>query len=108
MNKRELLQNVIANVRTFADSLQLLADSMKVNESSNEETKQKSTKEKKKSAKKEYSFEDVRGILAEKSKDGFTAEIKAVIEKYGCNKLSDISPENYEAIIEEVKVLGNE
>ena len=46
---------------------------------------------------KEYSFTDVRTILAEKSRAGHTAEVK--------QKLSGIAPEEYAAIIAEVEVL---
>ena len=55
-----------------------------------------------------YELEDVRGVLAEKSQNGLTSEVKGLIAKFGGSKLSDIDPSNYEAIIKEAEVLGNE
>lgn len=54
---------------------------------------------------KEYSFTDVRTILAEKSRAGHTAEVKQILNNHGAEKLSGIAPEEYAAIIAEVEVL---
>ena len=59
-------------------------------------------------AEKTYTLEDVRGILAEKSQNGFTAEIKALISKFGGNRLSDIDPDKYEEVIKNAEAIGNE
>ena len=52
-------------------------------------------------------LESVRAVLAEKSRSGYTAEVKALLEKYGATKLSEIDPKKYHDLLEEVKVLGN-
>jgi len=52
-------------------------------------------------------LEDVRAVLAEKSRNGFTAEVRALLGKYGANKLSEISPEKYADLFLEAEVLGN-
>lgn len=52
-------------------------------------------------------LESVRAVLAEKSRSGFTAEIKSLLGKYGASKLSEIDPDNYHDLLGEVKVLGN-
>lgn len=59
------------------------------------------------SEKKPLTLEDVRAVLAEKSRAGFTEEVKAVIANHGASKLSGIDPSEYEAVITEVEVLGN-
>ena len=46
-------------------------------------------------------------MCAEKSRAGFTAEVKAIITKHGADKLSAIKPEDYAAVLAEVEVLGN-
>ena len=56
---------------------------------------------------KPITFEEVRAVLAEKSRAGFTPEIKALIGKYGANKLSEVPKENYQALLKDVEVLGN-
>ena len=59
-------------------------------------------------AAKEYIFTEVRTILAEKSRAGFTAEIKELLVKHGADKLSKIAPTEYAALVADVEVLGNE
>ena len=118
MNKvTELLDavvGVITCVRNLADSLQVVADvltdmkSVEVIEAQPvAQIPEKAAKPKKKKAK-TYTLEDVRGVLAEKSQNGLTSEVKGLIAKFGGSKLSDIDPSNYEAIIKEAEELGNE
>ena len=52
-------------------------------------------------------LEQVRAVLADKSRKGFTAQIRSLLQKYGAAKLSGIDPANYEALLAEVEVLGN-
>lgn len=52
-------------------------------------------------------LEDVRVVLAEKSRKGYTAQIRALLQKYGAAKLSGINPANYEALLQEVEELGD-
>ena len=51
-------------------------------------------------------MEDVRKVLAEKSSAGFTAEVRALLEKHGGTKLSAISEAEYPAIMKEAKEIG--
>ena len=52
-------------------------------------------------------LEQVRAVLADKSRKGFTAQIRSLLQKYGAVKLTGIDPANYEALLAEVEVLGN-
>ena len=52
-------------------------------------------------------LEQVRGVLAGKSRDGFTAEVRAIITRHGANRLSEIKPEDYAAVLKEAEELGN-
>lgn len=56
---------------------------------------------------KSITLAEVRAVCAEKSRAGFTAEVKSVITKHGADKLSAIKPEDYAAVLAEVEVLGN-
>lgn len=49
---------------------------------------------------------DVRKILAEKSREGYTEQVRMLLEKYGADKLSAILPSNYKSLVEEAKYLG--
>lgn len=53
------------------------------------------------------SFEEVRKTAADKSRQGFTAEVKALIEKYGAEKLSSVKPEDYEAFMKELEEISH-
>jgi len=53
-------------------------------------------------------LEAVRAILANKSRDGFTAQIRELLQKYGASKLSEVDPAKYKALVADAEVLGNE
>lgn len=55
----------------------------------------------------ELKLEDVRPVLAEKSRTGHTAEIRELLKKYGASKLSAVDPANYKALLKDAEVLGN-
>ena len=52
-------------------------------------------------------LEDVRAVLAEKSRKGHTAQIRSLLQKYGANKLSEIDPVNYKALLADLEVLND-
>lgn len=52
-------------------------------------------------------LEQVRAVLADKSRMGFTAEIRALLQNYGAAKLSGIDSANYKALVADAEVLGN-
>ena len=52
-------------------------------------------------------LEQVRAVLADKSRHGYTAEVKALLRQHGADKLSDITPTEYEALLAEAEALGN-
>ena len=55
----------------------------------------------------QLTLEQVRAVLADKSRMGFTAEIRTLLQKYGAPKLSGIDPTHYEALVAEAEVLGD-
>ena len=57
---------------------------------------------------KAVTLEDVRTILAEKSRTGYRAEVKALLTAHGANKLSDITdPEELTKLAKEAEVIGS-
>ena len=56
---------------------------------------------------KTITFNDIQSLLAMKSRDGYTAEVKALIRNYGGKKLSDIGPASYPEMMKELEVIGN-
>ena len=55
----------------------------------------------------QLTLEQVRAVLADKSRMGFTAEIRSLLQKYGAAKLSGIDPANYKALVADAEVLGD-
>ena len=59
------------------------------------------------SAEPQLTLEQVRAVLADKSRMGFTAEIRTLLQKYGAAKLSGIDPVHYKALVADAEVLGD-
>ena len=55
----------------------------------------------------QVTLEQVRAVLADKSRQGHTAEIRALLQRYGASKLSQIDPAHYKALLAEAEVLTN-
>ena len=55
----------------------------------------------------ELKLEDVRAVLAEKSRAGHTAAMRTLLEKYGASKLSAVDPKHYEALLKDAEVLDD-
>lgn len=120
MSKMKLLLDVVSDLRSLADSLQAVADAVAKNgqEQPAQATEEQSVQklEKKNAAKqveppvekpepKPLTLEQVRAALAEKSRAGHTTEVKALLIKHGADKLSDIDPAEYPALLAEAEVL---
>ena len=52
-------------------------------------------------------LEAVRAVLADKSRAGYTAQIRSLLQKHGADKLSGINPANYAALLADVEGLDN-
>ena len=52
-------------------------------------------------------LEQVRAVLAEKSRAGHTAAIRELLQKYGALKLSLVAPQHYEALLKDVEGLAD-
>ena len=99
MSKAKLLLAVAEDLRSLADSVQAVADAMLSNEPTVDAEPTVPAPQK------ELTLEEVRAVLGEKSRAGFTAEIQALLQKYGASKLSGIDPTHYAALLKDVEVL---
>ena len=52
-------------------------------------------------------LEQVRAVLADKSRAGHTAAIRDLLQKYGASRLSQVDPKNYEALLRDAEVLDH-
>ena len=123
MGKVKLLLDVIRDLRSLADSLQAVADAVAENDAADAEltttkepekagkagkgaAKNTAKKDAKPAAKQEpLTLEEVRAVLAEKSRSGHTEEVRGLLAKHGADKLSEIDPAEYAALLAEAEVL---
>lgn len=113
MGKMNELSQVITELRDCGKALMNMADSLQeifstpVNEPAAENPVQKEheKREAPAPAKPALTFIDVRKLLSEKSRAGHTAEVKALLQKYGADKLSELSENHYAAVVAEAEVL---
>jgi len=55
---------------------------------------------------KRLTVDDVRAVLSEKSRNGFTDAIRQILASYGSENLSGINPIHYQALLAAVEKLG--
>ncbi len=56
---------------------------------------------------KTYTFQEVRGIMATLSGKGMKDEAKALLTKYGANRLSAVKEDDYSALVADAEALLN-
>lgn len=111
-NKFNRLLDVVKLMHSLADGLEAVAyafaDSQEIFVEAKEVSKAVETGQPTKQvAEKVLTLADVRAVLAVKSQNGMTAEVRGLISKYGGSKLSDVDPKHYADIIWDAEVLGN-
>ena len=121
LDREELLDNVQKFVlcgRAMLDAIEEIANqsAMFKVQSANEPAAEapsepapvKQTEAVKTEAPKTATMEEVRGLLAEKSRSGFRAEVKALLTAHGVEKLSEITePAELGTLLEEAEGIGN-
>lgn len=106
MSKMKLLLDVVDDMRRLAESLQTVADSIEGNTDAVDQLdSQQPTSQPKKPVAPVITIDQVRAVLAEKSGQGKTKEVKALLYKYDAGKLSGVKPEDYPALMEEAQKL---
>ena len=105
MSKMSELDPCVGELRNAAQSLNAVADSLTAlfSSSQSEVTVQSESKP----TSKPLTLEEVRAVLAEKSRNGHTAKVRELLEKHGATKLSGIDPTKYATLLAEAEVLGN-
>ena len=100
MSKVKLLLDVVEDMRSLADSIQSVADSIQGNTAVPEEATAQPVDNTP-----QITIDQVRTLLAEKSGEGKTQAVKALLYKYDAGKLSGVKPEDYAALMEEARKL---
>lgn len=108
MSKMSELDLCISELRNSAQSLTKVADSLTTlfGKNSNTEAEAKAPQAKTTTKPKSVTLEQVRAILAEKSRSGHTADVRDLLQKHGASKLSEIDPTKFEVLLEEAAAIG--
>lgn len=111
MSKMSELDLCIGELRSAAQSLSAAADSLTALFSSDEDTHAEKvspseTQSKATPKPKPITLEQVRAVLAEKSRNGHTEEVRVLLEAHGAMKLSEIDPKEYPALLVEAAEIG--
>lgn len=99
MGKMNELSQLVNELNQCVKTLISISESLASMFSSQEEAPPEKTKA--------ITLEEVRAVLAEKSRAGHTAKVRELLEKYGATKLSEIEPSQYPSLLAEAEVLGN-
>ena len=102
MSKIGEMAATIEELRAAAAAINEAANWLAQQFSSTNEVSVEEVKEPEKPA---LTLEQVRAVLAEKSRAGHTAAIRTLLQKYGASKLSGIDPQQNEALLQEAGVL---
>lgn len=94
MSKMKDMAMTIEDLRSAAAAINDVADWLTQQFSGNADEPKEQPKKKP-----ELKLEDVRAVLADMSRKGHTAEIRALLQKYGAAKLSGVDPANYKALV---------
>ena len=102
MSKMAELDAAVAELRKCGETLIGVSDTLRELLSSGQEQSPASPP---KPVEQPLTIEAVRKVLAEKSVDGHTAEIQALLRKYGAEKLSRVDPAHYADLLHDAEVL---
>lgn len=94
------LRNAAQSLNAVADSLASLIGGNTLDDSVSQESMVPAP------TPKPITLEQVRAVLAEKSRDGYTTKIRELLEKHGASKLSEIDPVEYAAMLKEAEALN--
>ena len=112
MSRMKLLLDVVEDMRSLADSLQAVAAALCQSDPEDAAAPAPAPETPPAPAPadlppKAITLEEVRAVLAERSHDGYTDQVRGLLQKYGAEKLSGVDPKHYAALLKDAEVLGH-
>ena len=112
MSRMKLLHDVIEDMRSLADRLQAVATALGQSDPEDAAAPAPAPEPPPAPAPaapppKAITLEEVRAVLAERSHDGYTDQVRGLLQKYGAEKLSGVDPKHYAALLKDAEVLGH-
>ena len=105
MSRSKLLLEVVEDIRSLADSLQTLANAISGDDVADEASAASIEPVAKPPV--TVTLEQVRAVLAEKSHEGLTEQVRSLLQKYGAQKLSAIASDRYADLLRDAKELND-
>jgi hypothetical protein len=99
MDKTKIIQDIIVNLKGITGSLETLVKALNESADSEETEQKENTKEIEQG---QPTLEEVRAAMAEKNREGHREEVKAILLKYGANKLTALESKHYVEVLKEV------
>ncbi len=96
-DQKDIVADVVGNLRQLTDTMQEFAESLQGTDTPPAVGKEVVITP---------TLEEVRAVLAKLSVAGHSAAVKSLIAKFGANKLSDIAPKQYAALLKEAERIG--
>ena len=94
--QNEVTAELVAVLRRLVDVLEELVQSTPSDKQSKVSESEESSP----------TLEEVRTVLARLSVEGHSAAVKSLIAKFGADKLSELAPEHYAALLKEAEKIG--
>lgn len=98
---KEKMTNLATELENCGKALLKIAEAL----GAQEEAAAESPKEK--PAPRKLTLEEVRKVAADKSRQGFTEEVRNLIHRYGVEKLSGLDAAKYEDFLKDLEVMGH-
>ena len=95
---KEMLEKIATELRSCGKALTALAEQLTKTEEASEATPVKQP---------DVTLEEVRTVLAGLSRNGLTAQVRELLKKHGADRLSEVNPAEYAAILKEAESLGS-
>ena len=100
--KEETLVKLSVELETCGKALLKIAEAMKFKEEAPAPEPPKNEVVPKK-----LTLEEVRKVAADKSRQGFTEDVRNLIHHYGADKLSSLDPAKYDAFLKDLEVMDH-
>lgn len=98
-------EELIAAAKVMSESGAKLTKTAKAVREMFSNTAEPKTEAEPQEAKPSYTFADVRKAFSAKSHAGYTEQVKALIAKYGADKLSAVKEEDYPALMADLEAI---
>jgi F0F1-type ATP synthase membrane subunit b/b' len=99
------MDQTIKELREAAAAINAAADRL-ARQSAGDDKRQNAETAADQQEKPKLSLADVRAVLADKSRAGYTDQVRELLHKYGASKLSAVDPKDYEALLNDAEGLN--